>query len=315
MNLKYKEDTEQYLETDILQKETAMHDIAMEIEKTIQQDPGGRGLAYWASQGDISPAVESLKNGKHILIATGFYILSAGAIETDGPLGAIMLADALEKTGKKVTLIFDDHSEEIMKKGLDSIDSRIDYVMVPANGYFDTNTLITPDTTHFIALERPGRASDGVHYNFKGNDISKFHMTLDDFFIECGNNNITTIGIGDGGNELGMGMVADAVDEFVPFDRPFSCKTTAMYSICSGVSNWAGYGMASLLSTMTGENLMQSPEKLKKMLDAIVFAGAVDGVSGKQESTVDGLEASWEHGIYNYMYDLASVIDYAGKEN
>ncbi len=291
-----------------------MHDIAMKIEQAIQQDPGGRGLEFWAPKGDISPAVESLKNGNHILIITGFYILSAEAIETDGPLGSIMLADALIKAGKKVTLIFDDHSEEIMKKGIDSIDSMIEYVVAPVGGDFDPNSLITPETTHFIALERPGRASDGAYYNFRGNDISKFHMTFDDFFIECGNKNITTIGIGDGGNELGMGRVSNAVDEFVSFDRPYSCQTTAMYLICSGVSNWAGYGMAALLSAMVGENLMQSPEKLEMMLDAIVYAGAVDGVSGKQEATVDGLEASWEYGIYNDMFNIASLFDYTGRE-
>lgn len=292
-----------------------MRDIAARIEETIQQDPGGRGIAHWASRGEISPAVESLKEGNHILIATGFYILSAGAIETDGPLGAIMLADALEKTGKKVTLIFDDHSEDIMKKGMDTIENRIDYAVVPASGTFDPNSLVTPDTTHFVALERPGRAADGAYYNFKGHDISDFHMILDDFFIECGNKNITTIGIGDGGNELGMGRVSSAVDDFVSFDRPFSCQTEAMYSICSGVSNWAGYGMAALLSAMTGENLMQPPEKLKEMLDAIVYAGAVDGVSGRQEATVDGLEVSWEYGVYNDMFHLASAADYTGKEN
>jgi len=315
MNLKYKESTDRFTPLDGENKEMMMQDIALKIEKTIQQDPGGRGLVYWASQGDITPAVESLNDGKHILIATGFYILSAGAIETDGPLGAIMLADALEKSGKKVTLIFDDHSEVIMKKGIESIGGQIYYAVVPANGSFDLASLITPDTTHFIALERPGRASDGDFYNFKGNNISKYHMVLDDFFTECGLKNITTIGIGDGGNELGMGSVSEAVDKFVGFHRPFSCQTAAMYIICSGVSNWAGYGIAALLSAMTGKNLMQPPEKLETMLGAIVAAGAVDGVSGKQEATVDGLEVTWEYGIYNDMFHLASTIHNTGMEN
>lgn len=315
MNLKYKELADKFIPLEGQNKAMMMQNIALKIEKTIQQDPGGRGLEYWAPQGDIIPAVESLKDGKHILIATGFYILSAGAIETDGPLGAIMLADALEKSGKKVTLIFDDHSEEIIQKGIEAIGGQIDYAVVPTNGPFDLTSLLTPGTTHFIALERPGRASDGAFYNFKGNNISKYHMVLDDFFIECGLKNITTIGIGDGGNELGMGAVSEAVDQFVDFDRPFSCQTAAMYIICAGVSNWAGYGIAAFLSVMTGKNLMQPPEKLETMLDAIVAAGAVDGVSGKQESTVDGLEVTWEYGIYNDMFQLTSTIHNTGNEN
>ncbi len=281
--------------------------IASNVERKIQQDPGGRGLSTWAIQGDILPASESLRSGKHILITTGFYILTAEAIETDGPPGAIILADTLIKAGKKVTLIFDDHSEEIMVQGMKSIGAVIDYAVVPSNGEFDLDSLITPDTTHFVALERPGRASDGYYYNFRGKDISSFHMILDDFFIECGKKDIVTIGIGDGGNELGMGKVSEAVDEYVPFDRPFSCKTSAWFSICAGVSNWAGYGVAALISAMTGSNHMPAPEKLEQMLNAIVAAGAVDGVSGKQEATVDGLEASWEFGIYDDMFNIASI--------
>ena len=88
-----------------------------------------------------------------------------------------------------------------------------------------------------------------------------------------------------------------------------------MYTICAGVSNWAGYGMSALLSAIAGENLMQPPEKLEAMLDAIVSAGAVDGVSGKQEATVDGLEVGWEYGIYNDMFYLASLTVSPGTEN
>ena len=282
--------------------------IASDVERKIQQDPGGRGLSSWAIQGDILPAAESLQQGEHILITTGFYILTAAAIETDGPPGAIILADTLIKAGKKVTLVFDDHSEEIMKQGIKSIGADIDYAVVPANGDFDLNSLITPETTHFIAIERPGRASDGFYYNFRGIDISAHHMILDDFFIECGRKDIVTIGIGDGGNELGMGKVSDAVDSYVPFDRPFSCKTQAWFSICAGVSNWAGYGVAALISAMCGNNHMPEPKKLQQMLNAIVGAGAVDGVSGKQEATVDGLEVSWEFGIYDDMFNIASIV-------
>ncbi len=281
--------------------------IATDVERRIQQDPGGRGLSTWATQGDILPAVESLMQGKHILLTTGFYILSAEAIETDGPPGAIILADTLMKAGKTVTLIFEDHSEAIMTRGMQSIDADIPYAVVTPDGGFDLDSLITPDTTHFVALERPGRASDGYYYNFKGKDISEYHMMLDDFFLECGRKNIITIGIGDGGNELGMGKVSEAVDSFVPFDRPFSCKTLAHYSICAGVSNWAGYGLSALVSAMNGNNLMPEPEKLLTMLHAIVQAGAVDGVSGKQETTVDGLEPRWETGIYDEMFTIAAI--------
>jgi len=283
-----------------------MREIAHMIEKHIQQDPGGRGLEQWAVQGELLPAVEKMVKSDNILLATGFYILSAGEIETDGPPGAIVLAEALRKAGKKVTLIYDDHSNAIMKNGLSSINGKVDTLALSVDHNFDSDPLKVGENSCFIALERPGKALDGKYYNFRGKDISSYHASLDEFYTECKNNGITTIGIGDGGNELGMGRVSSAVDDFVPFDRPFSCQTESDFCVCAGVSNWAGYGMAALLSSMLNRNLMPEPYELRDLLDAIVDAGAVDGVSGKAEPTVDGLEASWEHDIFSAMYQIAS---------
>ena len=282
-----------------------MKEIAEKLEKLIQQDPGKRGLDSWAIKGDLLPATESLILGKHIIIASGFYILNAGEIETDGPPGSIILAEALMKSGKEVTLIFDDHSEKIMKEGQKAIGGNAELVGMPLTG-FDASTLIRKDTTHFVALERPGRAADKGYYNFKGKDISKFHIPLDDLYTECASKDIVRIGIGDGGNELGMGKVSEAVDNFVPFDRPFSCKTDSDYTICAGVSNWAGYAIAALVSVIEGKNLMPSYAELTLLLEAIVKAGAVDGVSGLPEATVDGLEPSWEKNIYESAFKIVT---------
>lgn len=283
-----------------------MKQIINDIERLIQQDPGGRGLSEWAVTGELGPAVNSIADGGHILIATGFYIPSAGEIETDGPPGAIILADTLIKSGKEVTLIVDQHSEAILKKGIEAVGTAIPYVAVPVDGDFDPATLIKKTTTHFIALERPGRTSDGHFYTFRGFNISAYHMELDPFFTDCRKNGIITIGIGDGGNELGMGRVASDVDKYIPFDRPFSCRTEADYTLCAGVSNWAGYGIASLLSIIGKRNLMAPTEQLYEILHGIVDAGAVDGVTGRQEPTVDGLDAGWEYGIYRELYMMAS---------
>ena len=43
-----------------------------------------------------------LDNPGKVVIVTGFYILSAGAAETDGPPGAIAIGNALEELGYEV---------------------------------------------------------------------------------------------------------------------------------------------------------------------------------------------------------------------
>ena len=279
------------------------------IETLIQQDPGKRGLAEWAVQDHILPATESLMEGKHILLTTGFFIKSAGVIETDGPPGAVVLAEALVRLGKEVTIIVDSHSVDIMKAGFSAIGREMEIIGYDREDDLIAVNSVRPDTTHFVAIERPGMAVDGKYYNFRGDDISFAVAPVDTLFSYCAEKGIRTIGIGDGGNELGMGLVSDMVDVHVAPGRAFSCKTNAHHCVCAGVSNWAGYGKAALLSLMAGRNLLPSPGEFAGILNAVVEAGAVDGVSGEHKATVDGLDASWEHDLYGQLFELASGAD------
>ncbi|MCP4755976.1 MAG: DUF4392 domain-containing protein, partial [Proteobacteria bacterium] len=93
-----------------------MKKTAERIENCIQQDPGNRGLDKWAYKGDLLPAAQSLFQGNHVIIATGFYILDAQVVETDGPPGTVVLARALRQLGKRVCLLVDDHSKSILEE-------------------------------------------------------------------------------------------------------------------------------------------------------------------------------------------------------
>jgi len=279
------------------------------IERKIQQDPGQRGLKSWGVVGELLPATASLARGNHILLTTGFFILEAGAIETDGPPGTVVLGEALCRAGKRVTIIADDHAEKILRNTMKVLDTDMQLVTVPTDRPIDPAPLFTRQTTHFVALERPGQARDGRCYTFRGLDISDHVAPTDDLLRHARKNGIATIGIGDGGNELGMSGVSAAVERYVATDRPFACTTAADFCICAGVSNWAGYGMAALLSCHEGRNLLPKPDQLQQMIAACVDAGAVDGVSGKPEATVDGLTTTWENGIYEELYRLACSSD------
>lgn len=272
-----------------------------EIEQLIQQDPGNRGLSKWAIDGNLFPASLSLAKGKHIIITTGFYILNSGAIETDGPPGAIILAKALMEMGKSVTIITDDHAREITEAGMTSVNCKAELITFAADKVIDYKEIFREDTTHFIALERPGAALDGYHYNFRRNIISDFVAPIDPLYVKSAELGIKTIAIGDGGNELGMGNIM--------YDEEFCCSIKSDFCICAGVSNWAGYAIAGILSYLSDKNLMVDFNNFDNLLTSIVEAGAVDGVSGKQEATVDGLERSWEDRIYNDILTMTEVSE------
>ena len=63
----------------------------------------------------------------------------------------------------------------------------------------------------------------------------------------------------------------------------------ADHALASGVSNWWGWGVEALLSRRTGRWLLPDDEQEKQLLSQVVEAGGVDGVTGKRQSSVDGL--------------------------
>jgi hypothetical protein len=289
--------------------------MASEAERLIQQDPGERNLARWALSGELLPAARSLYGGDAVIITTGYYILTAGTIETDGPPGAFVLSMALQAMGRDVRLLIDGWAADVFRHALNACRTPISIETMSSPGFIDGSTVFTPRTTHFIAIERPGRASDGKYYNLRGKDISSHIAHLDHLFEESRERKITTIGVGDGGNELGMERVASGVERAGPSRIDIGCRTDADYVICCGVSNWGGYALAALLSKLCGGNLMPNPEVLDRFLLAITEAGAVDGITGLPTPTVDGLPYEWERRIYTDLYERAGAIHAAEKKN
>ena len=64
-----------------------------------------------------------------------------------------------------------------------------------------------------IACERAGLSADGTYRNALGQDYSAGREKPDYIVKGAQNAGIPTIGIGDGGNEIGMGAVKNAVAE------------------------------------------------------------------------------------------------------
>src|SRR3989441_12945114 len=59
--------------------------------------------------------------------------------------------------------------------------------------------------TCLVAIERPGRNHAGDYLSMRGESVAAWNAPLDELFMVP--SRATTIGIGDGGNEIGMGVV------------------------------------------------------------------------------------------------------------
>jgi hypothetical protein len=105
---------------------------------------------------------------------------------------------------------------------------------------------------------------------------------------------IKTIGIGDGGNEIGMGKIAwDIIRRNIPSGGLIACRVPTDYLIVCGVSNWGAYGLAAaaywLSGIKPGADLFDV-EREQELCRLMVEDGPlVDGISGKRTVTVDGL--------------------------
>ena len=95
------------------------------------------------------------------------------------------------------------------------------------------------------------------------------------------------MGIGDGGNEIGMGNVAQEVTTVDSLVKE-PCVTEVSELVLASVSNWGGYGLAASLSNLSGKNLLPSVEQDMDTIRKTADTGAVDGMSGIQEYKADG---------------------------
>jgi hypothetical protein len=249
------------------------------IENLIASDPGGRNVFGLVVADQLRLAAQSLRLARRVGIVSGFFIPEAEAGETDGPPGAKAVGDALTALGIPVDYITDARNAPLFRA------MGIEPLMEPEN-YLER---MSP--THLVSIERAGRGADGRYRNMRGIDITTTTPPLDELFIEASRRGLTTIGIGDGGNEIGMGKVFAQALTAVNHGKDIASTVATDFCIAAGVSNWGAYGLAGALSVLAGKDLLPSAPQCAADIEAVVLTGgAVDGVSHRHEATVDGLD-------------------------
>ncbi len=219
------------------------------------------------------------------MITTGFYILAARAVETDGPPGAIVIGNALQSIGYDVVYVTDRYATPLMNAVVGSKARVIDFPIDDdeASKKYADDLLAEINPSVVIAIERCGLTNESLFRNMHGQDITQYNARVD--YLISGHPN--TVGIGDGGNEIGMGNLVEEIP-MVPTLVKAPCVTTVSKLIISSVSNWGGYGLAAALSKQKGKNLLPSVEEEQDLVKRTVNMGAVDGMSTKSEYKVDG---------------------------
>ena len=259
-------------------------------------DLRGRGIwrvfseAYHMGRISITRPAEILLNANTVTVLVGFPIPPSGIGETDGPLGALCLAIALESLGKYVRIIADKSVLKALRE-------------VWENTFSLSNASVSEKDV-IISIEVPGRSKDGRYYSMRGALISP--DPLDDIILKHVGSG-RTVCIGDGGNEAGMGSLRDLIVKHVPLGDKIASSVPADHVITGGTSNWAAYALVGALSTLTFRNLLKEFNE-QYYLRIMYDSGLIDGFLGRRSLSVDGIHEGTLKKVYNLMIDVVDRL-------
>ncbi|CAH1270122.1 C14orf159 [Branchiostoma lanceolatum] len=323
-------------------------DQIQRLEKAVQADPGKRGIGHLHIPGELLRCVLAMSHASSVAVTTGFpcHTELTPPEENDGPPGAVAMAAMLQALGKQVTMVMDASRLQLMRDIVeDCVQAGILKESVAVLPYPPTDgttpdrevalqflthdgDLSRPRYDHLVAIERVGRAADGTYRTMKAKDISSLVSPIDQLF-DLANEipGIKTTGIGDGGNELGMGTVQDKVHQFITNGPDIACTVPADYTITAGVSNWGGWAIAAALYVLRAcpihdryhrravgfprdlaklRGAVPSMETEEKVMSIMIKHGLRDGMTAELGLVVDGLQFASEHA--QIMKTLRSIL-------
>lgn len=311
-------------------------DLLIRIELAVRRDPARRGLLSGEDSdlvfppGRLPQAAQHLaESASQVWIVTGFYIPRADppAAESDGPLGSLLLASVLRDLGHEVRLLTDPLCFPLLEATARLYDFPTASLRSLASEQIDNLLADSPPSglTHLISIERVGPSHtlpsflaqprtvpppqeeferlvplpsrDRCH-NMRGEIIDQHTTPLHRLFDSLPPRSpmLKTIGIGDGGNEIGMGSIPwEQILPRLPLTTPPKsiCRVPADWNILAGTSNWGAYALAASVALLRDRvDLLArfTPEQqLASLTQLAADRLAVDGVTREFAPTVDGL--------------------------
>ena len=253
-------------------------DMAVERILLRHSDRGIDAVADWLGTGYCRRAAEALwacRRGA-VILATGFPV--GQTYETDGPIGAAAIYEALEVLGFEPWFVA---APPVAFALADRYRVRQFPIVAAAATAAPAQALLDDlKPVAMLAVERPGESADGCYYNMRHEDISPRVAKLSELFkmADC-----LTIGIGDGGNEIGMGLALPALAGLAI--KP--CITATTHLIAATTSNWGAYGLLAYLQALSGQGLLDAIDE-PGLFEFFLRRHAVDGCTLRCEKTVDG---------------------------
>ena len=279
---------------------------------------------------------DTVKENDLVYIITGFVLLPHKVPEMDGTVSAMLLARALVMAfGAKPVIVCPDDSVQAIEKcaavvglhiyeDLDTVQAlplsmgvvafTKDIAAAPAQA----TELAARKPAAVVSVEACGANTVGVCHNAVGLDVTALQARSDVLWDTLRANGVPNIAIGDLGNEIGMGTIAEHIKKYVPFTAEGECQcgcgggilsaTKADNIITATCSDWGCYGlMAALAYLLRNIDILHTEEMEAEVMRAASRSGLID-MTGSLLPGIDGFNLKMNVSILSLM---RQCTDYA----
>lgn len=272
------------------EQHTALTHIGENIDRLITVDITARGVvdplyrAARTAQGEPLTAraarrlYEEVAPNDVVILATGMPVGPLQTGEQDGPVGMATLARSLVLGLKANPVILTDPTNvELMTAAVRSaglfvypLAESLQHPTAACVMAFPVDEEEAAQLSEhllreirpkaLISSERAGANEYGEYHAALGRSLTLWCAKVDILFEQAKSAGILTIGVGDGGNELGCGLIREAVLDAVPNGRRCQCPCEGSVVprfvpdvlLIAAISNWATYGIEACLAALTG---------------------------------------------------------------
>lgn len=303
------------LQTLELQGAALPYGVKMALYEAIREVQKGSMVGAAAEILDCRPSI--------VGIVTGAQVPEKMPLgENDGPLGSVVLADALQKIGHEVRFYTDAAAATPIRQLLAwrGIDAE---VVLLQQGDDTSLKEIAHSIDIAVAVERLGGNPNGILYGATGVSRSDFRCNVDALFHTLAELGKKTIGIADGGNEIGCGKIQSIISKTMA-DLNYCERTPCgggVFSIVSTdvlviatTSNLGCAGVTAALAIQRGQPaLCHSASNERMYIEKGVEFGLTDGGTGRVIEAVDGVAAE-EHAALVGLMEAIVRRKLAGPE-
>lgn len=337
-------------------EQLAAYNVTENLDQLMNLDPRGYGVCrilyeesrkYTGKPLTLNAAeklIETLHRNDLVYIMTGFILPVFEQPETDGPIGAVLLARALVQTFAAKPVIV------CPKEAKAAIAACAEVVGLPVYEGLEQTEQVSPllgiipfekeekqarrlaegmteqsrMPAFVISIEAPGANAKGEYHNATGLNVTALEAKSDILFEALQKKGIPSLAIGDLGNEIGMGTIGSHIQCCIPYAEPGGCRcecqggilsaSSADYIITATTSDWGCYGLIAALAYLRKDmDILHTGEIEKRLIETACQNGLID-MNGPGFCGIDGLDMEMHVHLVELMRTCTEyALQYEGK--